>query len=81
MSKRQVIMILGVWVMIFMFLGFPVSWVKIIALISGALVVILAYRMPPGTRTDPGKNLPYVEHRSRQSAESSITSDSSSTRA
>ncbi|MDB5259515.1 MAG: hypothetical protein JWO73_723 [Candidatus Taylorbacteria bacterium] len=39
MSKRQVLMILGIWVMVFMFLGVTPFWLKIFAVITGAIIV------------------------------------------
>jgi hypothetical protein len=45
MSQRQWIIIIGVWVMIFLFLGFPSSWEKVLAILTGLLVIFLAYRI------------------------------------
>jgi len=78
MSKRQIVMLLGVWVMVFLFLGFPSGWNKLLALISGLLTIVVAYRMPPAI-SEPAKNLPYVEHRSTPVIKPAahITSDNS----
>jgi hypothetical protein len=46
MSKRQWLCLLGVWVMIFLFLGFPSFWHKIIALVSGVIIIAIAYNIP-----------------------------------
>ena len=43
MSKRQILAVLGVWVMIFLFLGFPASWMKPIAIVSGVLIILISY--------------------------------------
>lgn len=47
MSKRQLLCLLGIWIMIFLFLGFPSSWHRIIAVVSGLLVIVNAYSFPP----------------------------------
>ncbi len=46
MSKRQWLCIMGVWVMIFLFLGFPIGWHKIILVISGLIIIAIAYNLP-----------------------------------
>jgi hypothetical protein len=45
MSQRQWIVIIGVWVMVFLFLGFPSSWEKALAILTGLLVIFIAYRI------------------------------------
>ena len=45
MSQRQWIVIIGVWVMVFLFLGFPSSWEKVFAILTGLLIIFLAYRI------------------------------------
>ena len=47
MSKRQLLCVIGVWVMIFLFLGFPSMWHKIIAVLSGLAIIIISYNLPP----------------------------------
>ena len=58
-------MILGIWVIISLFLGFPPVWDKILAVASGVLIVLIAYSMAP---RDPvsHKDEPFVDHRSIQ---------------
>lgn len=46
MSKRQLLCILGAWIIVFLFLGFPSSWHKVIAVISGLLIITVAYNLP-----------------------------------
>lgn len=44
-------MLIGVWVMIILFLGFPGTWEKILLLATGAALVAVGYRMPaPASR-------------------------------
>lgn len=45
MSKRQILCILGVWIIIFLFLGFPFFLHRILAIITGFLVIIVAYNL------------------------------------
>ena len=47
MSKRQALSIIGVWVMVFIFLGIPSSWHKIIAIVTGIVIIAIAYNIPP----------------------------------
>lgn len=43
MSKYQWIILLGVWVAVFLFLGFPTGWSKWIAVATGLVIVLVAY--------------------------------------
>lgn len=43
MRKERTLLILGIWVAILPFLGFPQSWRKILFLITGFLMIYLAY--------------------------------------
>lgn len=59
-------MILGIWVIVFLFLGFPSTWDKILAILSGFFIIVISYRMtpPPETKKESGQNMPYVESKS-----------------
>ncbi len=46
MSKRQWLCIMGVWVMIFLFLGFPIGWHRIILIVTGLIIIAIAYNLP-----------------------------------
>ena len=37
---------MGVWVMVFLFLGFPIGWHKIILAVSGLIIIAIAYNLP-----------------------------------
>lgn len=65
MSKRQVIMVLGVWTAILPFLGFFSGWDKAFVCISGLLIALLAFRIKPEApaKADP-RSASYAEHRS-----------------
>jgi len=43
MSKEKIILILGIWVTILPFLNFPNSWKEVFFVISGILLIWLAY--------------------------------------
>lgn len=52
MSKRQWLCVLGVWVMVFLFLGVPSFWHKIFALISGIIIIFISYNLPSEERSN-----------------------------
>lgn len=37
---------MGVWVMIFLFLGFPIGWHRIILIVTGLIIIAIAYNLP-----------------------------------
>jgi len=45
MSKRQIIIVLGFWVIILPFLGFPSSGQKFLSLVTGVIIIILSARI------------------------------------
>lgn len=53
---------MGVWVMIFLFLGVPSLWHKIIALISGIIIVAIAYNLPHEKSSQSGNGSVFVEN-------------------
>ena len=60
-------MLVGVWIMAFLFIGFPLKIEKIFALITGLAVVIVAYRMKNSESDMYSKHtesVPFVEHKS-----------------
>lgn len=46
MSKRQLLCLMGVWVTIFLFLGVPSLWHKIISVASGLIIIFISYNLP-----------------------------------
>lgn len=52
MSKRQWLCVMGVWIMIFLSLGFPSMWHKIIAVVSGIIVIAISYNLSPENKKD-----------------------------
>ncbi len=52
MSKRQWLCLFGVWFSLFLFLGFPSSWHKPIAVISGLIIVGISYNIPHERKTN-----------------------------
>lgn len=43
MRKERTLLILGVWVSVLSFLGFPNSWSKFLFIVTGLALVYLAY--------------------------------------
>jgi hypothetical protein len=43
MRKEKTLLIIGLWVSILSFLGFPIFWRKILFLITGLAIMYLAY--------------------------------------
>ncbi len=43
MRKERTLLIIGVWVMILPFLGFPLSWRQILFVLTGLALMYLAY--------------------------------------
>ncbi len=52
MSKRQVLSILGVWVMVLVFLGIPSFWIKTLYVITGLIIIAVSYNIPPKERKE-----------------------------
>ena len=67
-------MILGVWTAIFLFLGFPSGWYRVIAVITGLVIVAVSYKMAqPSADGSQASNIPYVEHRGGESKQTTPT--------
>ena len=64
MSKRQILILIGVWVIVFTFLGFPIVWQQILAVITGVAMIILAYVMRQDLPKADDRQVPFVEHKS-----------------
>ncbi len=46
MSKRQWLCILGVWVIVFLFVGIPSNWHEIISIVTGIIIIAISYNLP-----------------------------------
>ncbi len=64
MTKKQFLILLGVWVILFLFLHFPSTWDKIFAVLTGLLVIIVAFKFKTPSKTASIGQVPYVEHKS-----------------
>lgn len=73
MSKRQLLILLGIWIMAFLFLGFPSAWDKLFALVAGALIVTIAFALKPKEKSALKGTVPFVEHKASASDETPIT--------
>jgi small neutral amino acid transporter SnatA (MarC family) len=78
MSKKQFIIILGVWTIGFLFLGFPEILDKAFAVITGLLIIILAYRIHTVDNGDASKDRVYVENKKTETTISGATVSTSS---
>ena len=54
MSRQRIILILGIWVAVLPFLGFPGSWKRILFLVCGAVIAFLAYLISKERRNNSG---------------------------
>ncbi len=64
MSKRQLLIVLGVWVIVFLFLHFPSTWNKIFAVVTGLLIIIIALKFKSAGKVVSAGQVPYVEYKS-----------------
>jgi len=49
--------------MVFLFISFPATWDKIFALVTGFIVVLIAFKLPPQIRARTPDRIPYVENK------------------
>ena len=63
MSKRQLLILLGIWNMMFLFLSFPAAWDKIFSLASGAIIITIAVALKPKEKPPVKGSVPFVEHK------------------
>lgn len=64
MSKRQILMLIGVWVLILGAPGFPPAWKTLLLAATGVGIVIFGYRMKPeGGAEKPKPDLPFTDHK------------------
>jgi hypothetical protein len=62
MSKQKAIFFLGIWVAILPFLGFPGSWKRTLALISGAVIAYIGYLLNKEKMALHGKHDPHAAY-------------------
>jgi len=62
MSRQQWLSIIGVWVMIFLYLGFPTGWDKIFALCTGLLIILISFKAFGKKFSKSQDNSSYVEN-------------------
>ena len=63
MSKRQILVLLGVWVGVFLFLGLPSGWLEILGVITGISLIALAYSLGSEPVRMSNIDNTFVEHR------------------
>ncbi|OGI68913.1 hypothetical protein A3A05_01500 [Candidatus Nomurabacteria bacterium RIFCSPLOWO2_01_FULL_41_12] len=52
MSKMRILLVLGIWVAVLPYLGFPSSWKDILFTISGLGLVYMSYMLYQESKTD-----------------------------
>jgi hypothetical protein len=57
-------MILGAWIVVLPFLGFPSAWIKFLFVVTGLVIIGIAYSIKVNVKREPGSNMPFVEHKS-----------------
>lgn len=62
MSKRQLLCVLGAWVIVLLFLGFPSMWNRVIAIVTGLIIITIAYNLPPDQTKNDTKET-FVENK------------------
>lgn len=73
MSKRQIIILLGVWVAVLLFLGFPDIWQKILAVATGIYLIVLAYSLRADAPKTTDLRVPFIEHKATEVKEAAPT--------
>ena len=66
MSKRQILVLLGVWVGVFLFLGLSSGWLEVLAVITGVAIIALAYSLGSEPTRTNSEDTTYVEHKSAE---------------
>ncbi len=57
---------IGMWVMAFLFLGFPSAWDKVFALVSGFIVIVVAFKLERRAKAASGQ-VPFVDYKNNSS--------------
>lgn len=64
MSKRTVLILVGAWIIFFLFLGFPAAYDKVFAIVIGAIVLIIGLKERVASKVITEQTAtPYVEHK------------------
>jgi hypothetical protein len=62
MSKRQLLCVLGAWVAVFLFLGLPSPWHKVIAIVTGLIIIAVSYTLPAPVKSGTPKET-FIENK------------------
>ena len=62
MSKQRAIFLLGIWVAILPFLGFPNFWRKMLFIITGLLLVYVSYTLKRKTIRRRAETAPFKDN-------------------
>jgi hypothetical protein len=63
MSKRKLLIIIGVWMIIFLFVGFPAMWDKIFAVVTGVIILVVGLKDRSYIKKVSNAGTTYVEHK------------------
>ncbi len=61
MSRRSILILIGIWSMAFLFIGFPALWDKVFSVVVGAVVLVIGLKDRPMRKV--ADTMPYVEHK------------------
>jgi len=75
MSKRQGLMLIGIWVLILAAPGFPPSWQTILLLVTGLGLIVFGYRMKPSEGSAEKKDLPFTDYKRPQNQAQAPSTD------
>ncbi len=63
MSKRQILILIGIWIIVLPFLGFPGNWQRILFVITGVYLLALSYSLRlEGAQTNSDE-ISFVDHK------------------
>ncbi len=63
MSKRLTLSLIGLWIIVYLFLGFPSTMDKIFSIATGLIILTIAFSMNPKEKKHHGDHMPYAEHK------------------
>lgn len=63
MSKRKTLIIIGVWMIVFLFIGFPSTWDKLFAIVTGIIVLSIGLKDKSCIKKMSNGSTTYVEYK------------------
>lgn len=62
MSKRQFIILLGIWIMVLPSLGFPAGWDNALLVATGLLIVVISFMLKPEVKAAAKSDAIHVDN-------------------